>query len=230
LAIWTRWDEARAPFEIRRMNLRSRGAAARHILWSFFMGNAGLAVRCGQQIATIVLFDKLQIFLEMEDLQLGPFAAIVGALGWLFAFYMSLSRVSPMYYKIHRTLHENKTLYAAIHRIHHKGVYPTVLDAGTETPLELALIEPLAYGQCILPDWLYTALQIIPIFNHYKGHHSSISKEDRLHFHVGHHRLFLHNFGLTGDYPFDLDRAFGTLFTGKHDEMPVGTSTAETVQ
>jgi sterol desaturase/sphingolipid hydroxylase (fatty acid hydroxylase superfamily) len=227
LTIWMRWDDGRPPFEIRRANMRTRGEAARHLLWSFFLGNAGLIVRCGQQIAMIVVFDELQILLGMGDLRPGPLAAVVGLLGGLFVYFvLAFCSAAPLYYKIHRTLHENRTLFTAVHRIHHKAVYPTVLDSGTESPLEFALTEMLGCGHCNLPDWLYVALQMAHMFIHHTAHHSSISQEGRLHFHVDHHRLFLHNYGLVADPPIGVDGAFGTLFAGRHDEKPVGTSTA----
>jgi sterol desaturase/sphingolipid hydroxylase (fatty acid hydroxylase superfamily) len=230
LFIWLRWDDVRPPFEIRRMNMRTRGEAARHMLWSFFMGNAGLVVRCGQQVATIMVFDNLQVLLGMDNLNPGPFAATVGIVGLGILSYVSVGRACPTYYKIHRTLHENKTLYTAIHRIHHKGIHPTVLDSGTETPLEFVLTESLAYTQCLWPDWIHVLMQAIPFNSQYRGHHSSVSPEARLNFHVDHHRLFMYNFGCTGSYPHDIDGAFGTLFAGRYDERPASASTAEPVK
>jgi sterol desaturase/sphingolipid hydroxylase (fatty acid hydroxylase superfamily) len=220
LTIWMRWDDARPPFEIRRMNMRTREEAARHILWSFFMGNAGLAVRCGQQIAAITLFDGLQVLLGMENFRPGLSAAIVGPLIGLLTMYVCLSKSISMFYKLHRTMHENRTLYTAVHRIHHKAAYPTVLDSGTETPQEFILTESLGFFTYLYPDWLFVAAQMLALITHYTGHNTAITREGLLHFHVQHHRLFTRNFGLFADYPTDIDRAFGTFFAGRHDEKP----------
>jgi sterol desaturase/sphingolipid hydroxylase (fatty acid hydroxylase superfamily) len=215
LSIWKRWDDALPPFEIQRANLGTRAKAARHLLWSFFVGNVGLLVRSGHQAAAIVLFDSVQTSLGIQDVHLGPFAAALGVVIWVFVLHSMVVSYGALYYKLHRTMHENKSLYVAIHRLHHKGVHPTALDSGTESPFEYFMTTAQLYGYWLLPDWCSYALELPAAYAACHSHHTRLSSDNRLHYHVDHHRLYKVNYTLE---PASGDRLFGTVFTGTFRE------------
>ena len=64
-----RWETAGRTFAVHEANLNSRGAAMRHVLWGYFLGNIGLVVRCGIQVVTIGGFEWLRQRFDMDLLK-----------------------------------------------------------------------------------------------------------------------------------------------------------------
>jgi hypothetical protein len=210
-----RWEDAGRTFAVHDANFRTRGAAIRHVLWAYFLGNIGLVIRCASQVLTIALFEWLRTATNMD---LGtradwrPYLLPVGlavAAAWLGTFKLAINRALLIYYKTHRTFHECLPLYDSIHSIHHRGVLPTPLDSGTISPAEFFITEMALPAGMLVPNWWWTIAQAILA---YWGHWASHDAGTRLKFsqhHLLHHRLFNVNFGLS---PAE-DERFGTLRT-----------------
>jgi sterol desaturase/sphingolipid hydroxylase (fatty acid hydroxylase superfamily) len=205
ITLQRRWHSYSSPFVAHSANTRSPSITLRHELWAFFWGNVGLVVRCGKQLA----------FLGVANLLSAPLAPIIHQIpnAWLAAavlFPICLYGYGQLalliYYKVHRTIHENKRLFQGLHKIHHKGVYPSLLDAGTESPAELSLTETPQMS-LVFPTWAFAALELVVGAFHCAGHaarHTSFADSV---WHLNHHRFFSTNYGA---YSVQLDRRFGT--------------------
>jgi len=209
-----RWENAGRTFAVHEANLYSRGAAIRHVLWSYFLGNIGLVVRCSSQVLTISLFEWLRTSSAMDPTRHPALSAHLVPIGigvavlWLATFWLAIRRALLIYYRTHRTFHNCPPLYDSIHSIHHRGVLPTPLDSGTISPAEFFITEMALPAATLVPNWWWTISQIILAF---AGHWASHDSGTRLKFsqhHLHHHRLFTVNFGLS---PAE-DAQFGTLY------------------
>lgn len=104
-------------------------------------------------------------------------------------------------------MHENRTLYNALHRVHHLASYPTPLDSGTEGPAEFALTAAGFSLFFVVPDWLFCLLVIKGSAEFFWAHLSTDWGGAGFHFHVEHHRTPTVNYGLATPH---CDRRFGT--------------------
>ncbi len=174
-----RWENAGQTFAVHEANLHSHSVAVRHVLWSYFLGNIGLIIRCASQVMTIGIFEWLRIAGGM-DLANHPASrhhlvliSIVAAAIWLAAFWLAVRRALLIYYRTHRTFHNCRPLYDSIHSIHHRGVLPTPLDSGTISPAEFFITEMALPSWMLVPNWWWTITQIIVAFaGHWASHDS----------------------------------------------------------
>lgn len=208
-----RFDSAGRTLGVREANLKSRGMAIRHVIWSYFLGNIGLVIRCASQVLTIGLFEMIRTRTDMDLTRSATFSGhltlifVIAAAIWAALFYFSVKRALLIYYRAHRTFHNTRSLYDSIHSIHHRGVFPTPLDSGTISPFEFLITEMAIPAGTLVPNWWFTAAQIVLA---YAGHLPSHDTGTRIEFarhHLDHHRFFNVNFGLT---PAE-DAKYGTL-------------------
>ena len=210
-----RWESAGQTFAVQEANLKSQSTAIRHVAWAYFLGNIGLIVRCASQVMTIGLFEWMRRVtpanvtqhpqLNERLLWLAAGAAIV----WIVTMGIAIRRALLVYYRTHRTFHQCRPLYDSIHAIHHRGVLPTPLDSGTISPLEFLITENALPAATLLPNWWWTASQIvIAVVGHWPSHDAGVRWTFPQH-HLQHHRYFTVNYGLT---PAE-DEFFGTLQT-----------------
>jgi sterol desaturase/sphingolipid hydroxylase (fatty acid hydroxylase superfamily) len=214
--LWFRWDKAGRTFEVRQANLRSRSFAIRHVLWSYFLGNVGLVIRCSSQVLTIALFEYVRTTLGMDLTKHTGFRphllsiCIAATIVWLAAMWPAVRRALLVYYRTHRTFHHCGPLYDSVHGIHHRAVLPTPLDAGTISPAELIITEMAFPVGTLVPNWWWTIAQMILGFvGHWPSHDTGTQHKFSQH-HLHHHRYFTVNFGLS---PAE-DARFGTLHDG----------------
>lgn len=208
-----RWDQANSgPFVVHEGNLTTPASAFRHLIWSYSLGNIGLIVRSGTQVLTLLVFESIRQGLDLDLTHSGyrdhiwQFA-IIGTAVWLAMIGPAISKALLVFYRTHRTLHASLPLYDCIHAIHHRGVFPTKLDAGTESPLELSITEMVAPLATPVPNWLWTTGQVlIDLLAHEPGHDTGSRRKYR--HHIYHHHFFNVNFGLIPAH----DRRFGTLY------------------
>ena len=203
-AIWLlsrareRWEARLPPFTVRKGNLRSVRRAVKHVVWSFFVGNVGLAVRCGKQVALLSAFAFLAGTFPEHVAARWPHAWVLGGILAMAVVYRHGALLDALYYKIHRTLHVSSALYSGLHRIHHKAVLPTILDAGTESPGELLLTEYAAPVHVLLPSWLFFLAELTMFVGHFEGHRTrplrGADGKTYLDAHIDHHRLVSFNF------------------------------------
>jgi sterol desaturase/sphingolipid hydroxylase (fatty acid hydroxylase superfamily) len=211
-----RWENAGRTFAVREVNLKSRSVAIRHVLWSYFLGNMGLVIRCSIQVMTIGLFERLRMFSDMDLARYDALSAhlvpisLAAATIWLATFWLTIRRALLIYYRTHRTFHNCLPLYASIHKIHHRAVLPTPLDSGTISPAEFLITEMALPSATLVPNWWWTISQIIFAFAGHWASHDSGTKRTSPQHHLHHHRLFNVNFGLS---PAE-DAQFGTLYMG----------------
>lgn len=200
-----------------KANLSTRNKALSHLFWAYFIGNVGLIVRCSAQVLTLALFDfciralnfNLDRFEWYQSNML--LIAIIAVVAWGLMIRWGFQRAALIYYRTHRTLHEERALYDCIHAIHHRAVYPTLLDSGTISPAEFALTELVFPAATIVPNWCWVMGQIgLGIVGHWPSHDSRNVSAAAKH-HLLHHQHFKCNFGLTAE----LDIAFGTQFVDR---------------
>jgi hypothetical protein len=215
------WEDAGPTFAVREANLKTRSAAIRHVLWSYFLGNIGLVVRCAAQVLTISLFEGLRSAMGVDvatHSTLGPLLVPIGiavAGLWLATYGLAGRRALLIYYRTHRTLHSCRPLYDSIHAIHHRAILPTPLDSGTISPAEFLVTEMAFPAGTLVPNWFFTIHQILfALLGHWRGHDSGRT----VNHHLLHHRLFNVNFGITPT----TDARFGTL----HPQQPATKSHA----
>lgn len=209
-----RWEAAGPRFQTHEANLRSRGTAVRHVLWSCFLGNVGLVVRCSVQVVTIAGFESLRRRLGMDlsehpalGARLVPICIAATAV-WAATLYFAIRQALLIYYRAHRTLHRCRPLYDSVHGIHHRAVLPTPLDSGTISPAEFAITEMAIPAATLLPNWWWTIIQItLAVAGHWPSHDTAVRMKFFQH-HLRHHRFFNVNFGLTPGE----DARFGTLY------------------
>jgi hypothetical protein len=206
LTIARRWSTRRSPFLEHAANTADPAAARRHELWAFFWGNVGLVIRCGKQLAFITVAD-LVLAPVQPWIHEFPGAWLVGV-GLLIAYlclYATLAEV--IFYKFHRTVHENHSLYRALHMIHHKGVCPSLLDSGTESIAEFSLTEmPVVW--LVFPTWAFVAMEFALLCNHLSGHMSRRTAYPPSARHIIHHHRFSVNYAIEVVLP--MDDWFGT--------------------
>lgn len=209
-----RWEDAGAWLAVREANLRTPQAAAGHLAWSYFLGNIGLVIRCGIQVVTIAGFEGLRQRLDLDLTRHATAAAqlpviFAGAVAiWGVTLWPAIKRALLIYYRVHRTLHENRALYSCIHGIHHRGVLPTPLDSGTISPAEFWMTEMAIPAITLLPNWYFCLVQLaLGLFGHWPSHDARTHWASAQH-HLHHHRLFRVNLGLR---PAE-DKEFGTLY------------------
>jgi len=223
----TRWDDppARNPIGQKEGNFRDRASASRHLIWSYCIGNVGVTVRCGTQVGQIFVF-------ETAAAAMGPFvldwhrrfpllsggsritvllagtAGVLAVLLWQRKLYPFADYI---YYRVHRTLHENRALFTFLHRIHHKAIVTTPLDSGTICPLEFVLTETVWPPAALVPDWLWTIWQVhFAVTGYWPSHRTTagVRVQDGNTFHVYHHYKPNVNFGILPES----DARFGTLY------------------
>jgi methylsterol monooxygenase len=104
------------------------------------------------------------------------------------------------FYYVHRLLHENKKLYAYVHKIHHTWTAPVALVATYAHPLEhiVGNLGAVAIGPTLCCSHsavtlAYGLLFQIEAYAHHSGYWS-----DDMGFHDLHHEKFHMNFGITG--------------------------------
>jgi hypothetical protein len=204
-------------FSNKHANLKNSKESIKHVLWSFFLGNFGLTVRCGTQVIIIFIFNHVWSITNLGEIDIGLIPSIVIELFLCFiVVYYGTPKSLALYYKIHRTLHENKSLYSSLHRVHHFAVYPTVLDSANISPFEFLLTEGSpGIFLAILPDWLFVLVSIRMLAFHFACHHEGFG-EDLLDYHVNHHHFININYGLNpaGDILFNTYKEYKkTLFT-----------------
>jgi len=102
-----------------------------------------------------------------------------------------------IFYHVHRLFHENKRLYAMIHKIHHTWKAPIAIMGTYAHPLEhifcnlaTILLGPLLCGAHPLMILSYLLLFAVGAFAHHSGYWS-----DDLGIHDLHHELFNVNYG-----------------------------------
>ena len=211
-----RWENAGRAFAVREVNMKSRSVAIRHVVWSYFLGNIGLVIRCSSQVVTIGLFESLRTFSDMDLARHDALSAhlvpisLAAATIWLATFWLAIRRALLIYYRTHRTFHNCLPLYDSIHGIHHRGVLPTPLDSGTISPAEFLITEMALPSATLVPNWWWTISQIVLAFAGHWASHDSGTKRAFPQHHLHHHRLFDVNFGLS---PAE-DAQFGTLYMG----------------
>lgn len=210
LTLSRRWSKLKSLFVVHAANARSISRAKRHELWAFLWGNVGLVVRCGKQFA----------FIELVKFILAPFTPMLGKIPgqWQWAALTLLlppcvyffSAVGPaLFYKIHRTIHENGNLYKGLHKIHHKGIYTSLLDSGTESPAEFFLTETPSI-LIVLPTWLFVISELLLMNQfHFPGHMARHTTEPVSVWHLNRHRTFSANYGINTPM-LQLDEQFGT--------------------
>lgn len=214
LTIAFNWNGS-SSFEIKLANLNTPKIASKHMIWAFFLGNLGLTIRCGKQFIFLWLIDHIITAFRIP-LPIFELGNIYNSILWfvyiLLTLFVLVYFMLIIYYKVHRTLHENRTLFIFLHRIHHEAIYPIVLDSGTISPLEFILTETGAFMFILFPDWLFVLESVLLAVGHLVGHNTLI-KNERLHHHVQHHRLLNVNYAEPV-----ADRFFGSFFDGKFYE------------
>jgi len=211
-----RWENAGRTFVVRKANLKSRSSAVRHVLWSYFLGNVGLVIRCSSQVLTIAIFERLRTLWAMDLAKHATLSAYVAPICiaatavWLATLWLAIRWVLLIYYRTHRTLHNCGPLYDSVHSIHHRGILPTPLDLGTISPAEFLITEMAFPAGTLAPNWWWTISQIVLGFAGHWATHDSGSRMKFSQHHLHHHRLFTVNFGLS---PRE-DAQFGTLYAG----------------
>lgn len=210
------WSNAGRTFARHEANLKSSSSAVSHVLWAYCLGNVGLVVRCGVQVTTIGGLEWLRQRCSLDLTQLPISHAqllliLAGAVAaWLVTFWWAIRRALLIYYRTHRTFHDNPALYSSIHGIHHRGVLPTPLDSGTISPAEFWITEMSLPSACLVPNWWFALGQIaLAIIGHWPSHDSGTRLTISQH-HLLHHRHLRVNLGLT---PAE-DAEFGTLLKG----------------
>ncbi len=208
------WDQAGRTFEVHRANFKSQSMAIRHVLWSYFLGNIGLIIRCSSQVLTVGLFEYLRttsgMTLETHSIwsQHLMVIFIVAAVIYTAMFWLAVRRALLIYYRTHRTFHSSRPLYDCIHAIHHRGVLPTPLDSGTISPAEFFITEMVTPAAALVPNWWWTMGQVILAWAGHIPSHDAGTRRSFSQHHLYHHKLFCVNFGLTPSE----DKRFGTLF------------------
>ncbi len=205
-------DEAKKGDFYQGANLKDLPTARRHVLWSFFIGNIGLAVRCSSFFLTVGLFELgRQTVISQWDSPV--FTTQVTTFTWVaigvFAagLFFNLKSAMLIYYRTHRTFHVNPALYDSVHGVHHRGVYPTRLDSGTISPFEFFITEMAFPLGMLVPNWWWVGAQIVVAYTgHFPGHDAKKRSEMGEH-HLDHHRYFNVNFGLTAAE----DKKYGTM-------------------
>ncbi len=217
-----RWENAGRTFSIHQANLKSSRRAIRHVIWTYFQGNVGLVVRCATQVVTIGLFEWIRQQTNMDLTQYPAANAhlttifVVAVIVWAATSWFAVRRMFVIFYRTHRTFHASRPLYDSIHRIHHRGVFPTPLDSGTISPAEFWITEMALPIATVVPNWWFSVGQIIMAFAGHLSAHDTGSRLSLSQHHLNHHRLFEYNYGLT---PAE-DEKYGTLYTGD-DPLPV---------
>jgi hypothetical protein len=206
LTLARRWNSRRTPFLEHAGNTVHPAAARRHELWAFFWGNVGLVVRCGKQLAFVTVADLLLAPVQPWIHEFpGAWLVAAGLLLAYFGLYFSLAEV--VFYKFHRTVHENHSLYRGLHMIHHKGVCPSLLDSGTESIAEFTLTETQVTW-LVFPTWAFVAAEFGMIVNHLSGHMSRRTPYVPSSRHMIHHHRFSVNYAIEVLLP--MDDWFGT--------------------
>merc|ERR1719433_845088 len=107
-----------------------------------------------------------------------------------------------LFFYVHRWLHENKTLYAAIHKKHHTWTSPVSLTAAYCHPVEnlIANIAPMVAGPILCGSHMASIGIFVFLFVvHTVGTHSGyFSSCDDNGMHDEHHRKFTVNYGILG--------------------------------
>ena len=223
----TRWDDPplRNPIGQKDGNFRDAASATRHLIWSYFVGNVGVTVRCATQMGQILIFETAAVALGPLvvdwNRRLPFFSGAPGfvvptvAAGALVVILLWQRKLYPfadyLYYRVHRTLHENRALFTFLHRIHHKAIVTTPLDSGTICPLEFVLTETVWPPAALVPDWLFTVWQIhFAVTGYWPSHKTTagLRVQDGNTFHVYHHYKPSVNFGILAES----DARFGTLY------------------
>jgi len=114
---------------------------------------------------------------------------------WQTAFCMVVTEI--WFYHVHRLFHENKHLYAMVHKLHHTWPAPVAIVATFAHPVEhigcnLAsiLLGPLLCGAHPVTTMAYTLVFAIGAYAHHSGYWS-----DDLGMHDYHHEAFNVNYG-----------------------------------
>ena len=179
--------------------------------------NIGLVIRASVQVMTIGGFEYLRtaggLELETHPTWSGHLMAIFLAATavWAAAFWFGVRRLFLIYYRTHRTFHSCRPLFDSIHRIHHRGVLPTPLDSGTISPAEFIITEMAFPLGVVVPNWSWASSQIVIAFAGHLPSHDAGTKQRFPQHHLGHHKFFTVNFGLTRAE----DKRFGTLYAGE---------------
>jgi hypothetical protein len=206
LTMARRWSSRRSPFLEHAANTADPAAARRHELWAFFWGNVGLVIRCGKQVAFVAAADVVLAPVQPWIHEFtGAWLVAAGLLIAYLCLYATLAEV--VFYKFHRTVHENHSLYRGLHMIHHKGVCPSLLDSGTESIAEFSLTEmPVLW--LVFPTWAFVAAELGLLGNHMSGHMSRRTAYVPSIRHVIHHHRFSVNYAIEVVLP--MDDWFGT--------------------
>lgn len=182
------------PFEVKKANFSSKDAATRHLVWSYFLGNVGVTVRCASYATYTTLLDgiwkALGGFPQVSTATTTGTVIVAGAVLLTIATLHS----NHIFYDSHRAFHRNQPLFDSVHRIHHQATYPTPLDSGTESPGELLLTQATIVSMHILPSWFFLACESLFMLGHF-GSHTAGTKDLVSENHLGHHVVYTGGFG-----------------------------------
>lgn len=194
---------------LRAPQVHHKSVTTRTLWWSYFLGTSGLVVRCFR-------YEFLKGFGRMVAARV-PQIVVAPTLWSQVCFYVVLAwytyrhiqfnlKDNYLYYKIHRTMHACHPLYAFCHALHHRAHFPTLLDSGTISPMELALTELSIPAITLLwPPWISVGYECGYAFvGHVIGHSAGYRHGKH---HHEHHQFIACNYGLQPLY----DEQFGTL-------------------
>lgn len=159
-------------------------------------------------IATVLTTEEA----VLRDLQVG--LPSWQRLAWQTVFSLLVTEV--VFYHVHRAFHENKWLYARVHKVHHTWPAPVALVSTYAHPIEhifcnltSVFLGPILCGAHPAVTSAYTLLFSIGAAGHHSGYWS-----DDMGMHDMHHEVFNSNFGNAHI----LDYFYGTYREGRTAE------------
>lgn len=172
-------------------------------------------IQVNKEIDFVMLWKSLPvvIFNSLGFLPIGfGFRNLLPASSWDFSALPSISTLTVqlavilavqevMFFYSHRWLHENKTMYARVHKLHHTWTAPISVVAIYAHPFEHAisnLLPPLAGYLLVRAHFATIAIHSVVGIVHTLAVHSGFFFCDDNGMHDEHHRRFNVNFGVFG--------------------------------